>query len=198
MIHVLTREREICMYTNTIYAYRRAISVCGLLALICMLAACGGDAFATPTAQQLISNAQTAIKKVKSYHFNLAVDNPATTGMLVIKSADGDVLVPDKLQAKASVLILGNVAEIQLITIGGKQYITDPITGSWILTSGLIDPRALSDPQTGMSSILSNVQNPGPPTDSTVDGTPCWSVNGQLAAKYLTGIVGGTASDSTI
>src|ERR1700730_12691497 len=99
MIHVLAREREICMYTNTIYAYRRAISVCCLLALICVLAACGGNTIVTPTAPQLISNAQAAIQKVKSYLFKLAVANPATTGTLVIKSADGDVLVPDKLQA---------------------------------------------------------------------------------------------------
>src|SRR6266849_1661348 len=99
-----------------------------LLTTIFLLTACGGTA---PTAQQLITNAQAAIQKVTSYHFNLVVDNPGTGGVLTIKSADGDILVPDKLQAKASAIVLGNVVQVQLITIAGKQYITDPITGKW-------------------------------------------------------------------
>ena len=186
------------MHTTMLYTYKRVVAGCYLLALICILAACGGNAANTPTAQQLISAAQTAIQKVKSYHFNLAVDNPGTTGNLVIKSADGDILVPDKLQAKGNVLLLGNVAQVQLITIGDKQYVTDPITGNWILTTGLIDPRALSDPQTGIAGVMGNIQNPSAPADSNVDGTPCWSIKGQLAAKYLAGIVGGTATNTTI
>jgi len=100
----------------------------GLLVLILLLTACGGGSGA-PDAQQLIKRAQDAIKKVTAYHFNLVVDNPGTGGTLVIKMADGDVLVPDKLQAKAKVLVFGSVIDEQIITIGDKQYLTDPITG---------------------------------------------------------------------
>ncbi len=166
-----------------------------LLALVLLLTACsgGGPSGNAPSAQQLIKNAQAAIQKVKSYHFNLKVDNPGTGGVLVIKSADGDILVPDKLKANANVLVVGNVVQVQLITIDSNQYVTDPITGSWTKTSGLLDPRTLSNSNTGVASILGHIQNPTTPTDANVGGTPCWSIDGTLDAQYLASITGGGA-----
>ncbi len=168
-----------------------------LLALLLLTTACGGSSSNVPDAQQLISQAQTAIQQVKSYHFNLTVDNPGTVGALIIKTADGDVLVPDKLQAKANVLVVGNVVQVQIITIGDKQYMTNPITNQWMNTSGLLDPRTLSDSKTGVAAILSHIENPSTPADANVDGTSCWSIDGKLDAQYLAGITGGGAPAGT-
>src|SRR5947207_13478314 len=96
------------------------ISLPGLLACMLALTACGGSASNTPDAHTLITQAQAAIQKVTSYHFNLSVDNPGTGGTLIIKTADGDILVPDKLKANANILILGNVVQVKLITIGAN------------------------------------------------------------------------------
>ncbi|TMC36583.1 MAG: LppX_LprAFG lipoprotein, partial [Chloroflexi bacterium] len=97
------------------------------LAGILTLTACGGSSGpTTPDAHTLITRAPAAIQKVTSYHFNLAVDNPGTGATLVIKTADGDILVPDKLKASANVLVIGNVVQVKIITIGPNQYITDP------------------------------------------------------------------------
>ena len=173
-------------------------AILGLLALVLTLAACGGSSNNVPDTHQLITQAQAAIQKVQSYHFNLAVDNPGTGGVLTIKTADGDVVVPDKLKANANVLVLGNVVQVQLITIADQQYVTDPITNRWTRTSGLLDPRTLSDPGTGVAAILSHIQNPSTPSDANVDGTPCWSIDGTLDAKYLAGMTGGGAPSGTM
>ena len=166
--------------------------------LLLMLAACGGSSSNAPNAATLIKQAQAAIQKVTSYHFNLAVDNPGTGGTLIIKTADGDILVPDKLKANANVLILGNVVQVQLITIGSNQYVTDPITNQWQRTTGLLDPRTLSNSSTGVAAILGHIQNPSSPSDANVDGTPCWSIDGTLDAKYLAAITGGGAPAGSI
>ncbi len=171
----------------------RLTGVFSSLMLALFLVACSSSNNTMPTAQQLISNAQTAIQKVSSYHFNLNVDNPGTGGALIVKSANGDVLVPDKLKATAKALILGNVVQVQLVSIGDKQYVTDPITSQWGPTRGLLDPRTLSDSKTGVASILGHIQNPSTPTDDSVDGTSCWKINGKLDAQYLAGITGGGA-----
>ncbi len=169
------------------------ISLPGLLACMLALTACGGSAATTPDAHTLITQAQAAIQKVTSYHFNLTVDNPGTAGALIVKTADGDILVPDKLQANANALLFNNVVQVKIIAIGADQYITDPITNAWHKTSGLLDPRTLSDSKTGVAAILGNIQNPSTPTTSSVDGMPCWSINGTLDAKYLVAISGGGA-----
>ncbi len=163
-----------------------------LLSFACILAACGGDtAASTPTAPQLIKNAQTALQKVTAYHFNLAAEGAGAGGFLVVKSADGDTIVPDKLQADADAVVLGNIVKVKIISLADKQYVTDPISGKWQPTTGLLDPRTLSDSKTGIIAILGLIQNPSTPTDSNVDGKPCWNINGQLNAKDIQGITGG-------
>jgi hypothetical protein len=161
-----------------------------LLTALALLAACGGSSSA-PDAHQLIKDAQTAFQKVTSYHFNLTAENAGAGGFVAIKGADGDTLVPDKLQANANALVLGNVVQVKIIAIGSKQYVTDPISGKWTTASNLLDPRTLSDSNTGVIAILGEVQNPSTPQDSTSNGRPCWSIDGKLDAKYLAGITGG-------
>src|SRR5207237_8460597 len=69
-------------------------AILSLLALVLTLAACGGSSNNVPDTHQLITQAQAAIQKVQSYHFNLAVDNPGTGAALIIKTADAEAQVP--------------------------------------------------------------------------------------------------------
>ena len=164
-----------------------------LLGLMLLLAACGGTP--PPDAHQLIKDAQAAIQRVTSYHFKLVTDNPGTGGTLPITSADGDILVPDKLKANANALLLGNSVQVQIIAIGNQQYIF--LLGTWQTTTGLLDPRTLSDPQKGVAAILGHIQNPSTPSDSSVGGRSCWNINGKLDPLYLAGITGGGAPAGT-
>ncbi|HEY0752760.1 MAG TPA: LppX_LprAFG lipoprotein [Ktedonobacteraceae bacterium] len=170
---------------------------CATLVLLLLLIGCGGGSSSTaPDAKQLIRSAQTAIQKVSSYHFNLKAQNLGNGGQLPIQNADGDIVVPDKLQATASVIFNGATVQAQFIAVGDKQYLN--IFGGWQPTSGLLDPRAISDPQRGVAGILGQLQNPSAPTDSSSDGTPCWSINGKLEASNLASITGGGAPTGTL
>lgn len=170
-----------------------------LILLTFIFTACGGNSSSAPSAQQLIKNAQAAFSKVSAYHFNLVADNAGAGGFLVVKSADGDTVVPDKLQANADALVLGNVVKVKIISLADKQYVTDPISGKWQSTSGLLDPRTLSNSKTGIVAILGLIENPSTPTDSSIDSKPCWNINGKLNAKDIQGITGGgTPSNSKV
>jgi LppX_LprAFG lipoprotein len=160
--------------------------------LIFLLAACGGSSSTPPPdANQLIKDAQTAIQGVTSYHFKLVADKPGTGAKLPIISAEGDIIVPDKLKANANALFVGNTVQVQIIAISNQQYIF--LFGAWQATTGLLNPRTLSDPQTGVATILGHIQDPSTPSDSTVGGRPCWNINGKLDPTYLAGITGGGA-----
>lgn len=159
---------------------------------ILLLASCGGSSGTpAPDAKQLIKEAQAAIQQVTSYHFKLVSTDPGTEAKLPVISAEGDIVVPDKLQANANALFAGNNVQVQIIAIGDQQYIL--LFGAWQETTGLLDPRTLSDPQKGVAAILGQIQNPGTPSDSSVGGRPCWNINGKLDPVYLAGITGGGA-----
>ena len=177
----------------SVYQIKCDSQLAGLLFLLMLLlAACGNSGSSpTPDANQLIKDAQAAIQRVTSYHFKLVTANVGTEAKLPIVNAEGDIVVPDKLKANANALFLGNLVQVQIIAIGNQQYIL--LFGAWQATTGLLDPRTLSDPQKGVASILGHIQNPSTPTDSTVGGRPCWQINGKLDPIYLAGITGGGA-----
>jgi hypothetical protein len=179
------------------------LSLSAMLTLIFLLAACGDNTSGTPSAQELIQKSQQAIQKVKSYHFTLDTENPGQNGTISVKSADGDILVPDKLQAKAGATISGFSVSTEVIAIGADQYLKNPLTNKWEKTDNLIDPRLITSSDTGIAALLGSIQNPSTPQDSSVDGTACWSISGKIDTKYIGSITGmsglsGQTVDTTV
>ena len=165
-----------------------------LLTVFFLLTACNENTD-IPDSRQLLNQARDAMKQVNSYHFTLTTDHAGTAiGTDVqIQKADGDVLAPDKIQAKGLINLQGFTAQLSIVAIGDQQYYTDPITGRWRPTSSVVDPRKFADPQAGVGALLGNIQQPNKATDSTVDGQNCWSITGQLSTQYIAGIIGTSA-----
>jgi len=153
-----------------------------------------------PTAQQVLTSIQKNFRQVSSFHVTMKVDNLGTSSgsQIQIRSADGDVIMPDKVKAQANVLFSGQPVTIKLISIGNVQYITDPITGQWRVVKGVLNASTLTNPDTGIISLSSKLQNVTGPTDDTVNGIPCWRVNGSLDAKYLAFLTGGGVPTGTM
>src|SRR5438876_6883415 len=150
---------------------KRSLS-CAVLCMACMLLISGCslpwrhhnvNASSTnipkPTTQQLLAALQKNFRAVSSFHVVLQVQNPgpATADKIQIHSADGDVLMPDKVKAQASVVLSGQSVTVNLISAGNNEYITDPITGQWRVIKGVLDPRTLTNPNTGLISLISKI-----------------------------------------
>ncbi len=155
---------------------------------------------AKPTAQQIISTMQKNFRSVTAFHVTMKVDNlgNAPDGSIQIRSADGDVLMPDRVKAQANVLLSGQVVTINLVSIGSTQYITDPITGQWRVVKGVLNASTLTNPDTGILSLAGKLTNLSTPKQDTVNGVPCWRVNGQLPASALTFLTGGGVPAGTM
>ena len=153
-----------------------------------------------PTAQQVLSAIQKNFRQVSSFHVTMKVDNLGTSSgsQIQIRSADGDVIMPDKVKAQANVLFSGQPVTVKLISIGTVQYLTDPITGQWRVVKGVLNASTLTNPDTGLISLSSKLQNVTGPTDDMVNGVPCWRVNGSLDAKYLAFLTGGGVPAGTM
>lgn len=146
-----------------------------------------------PTAQKLLKTVQKNFRSVTAFHVVMKVENLGTApdGAIQIRSADGDVLMPDKVKASANVLLSGQVVGVELVSIGDTQYITDPITGQWRVVKGVLNASTLTDPNTGIVSLASKLTSLSAPVDDVVNGIPCWRITGQLDAQTLAFLTGG-------
>ena len=153
-----------------------------------------------PTTKQLLTTMTKNFRSVSAFHVVMSVNNPgtATSSQIQIRSANGDVVMPDKVKAQATVILSGQSVTVNLISVGDNQFITDPITGQWRVIKGVLDPRTLTNPDTGILSLVNKVQNVSQPTADAVNGTQCWRITGQLDAKYLAFFTGGGVPAGTM
>ncbi len=153
-----------------------------------------------PTVQQLLNTLQKNFRSVTTFHVTLKVDNLGTTSgnQIQIRTADGDVIMPDKVKAQANVLFSGQPVTVKLISIGDIQYLTDPITGQWRVVKGVLNASTLTNPDTGVISLASRMRQVTGPTDDAINGTPCWRVKGLMDAKYLAFFTGGGVPANTM
>ncbi len=153
-----------------------------------------------PTTTQLLTSLQKSFRLANSFHVTMDVQNPGpvTQDQIQIRTANGDVSMPDKVKAQATVLMSGQSLTVNLISVGDNQFITDPVTGQWRVIKGILDPRTLTNPNTGIISVVSKVQNVSQPSSALVDGNPCWQITGQLDAKDLAFFTGGGVPAGTM
>ncbi len=153
-----------------------------------------------PTTKQLLANMQKSFRSVTAFHVVMQTQNAgkAGQGQIQIRSAEGDVVMPDKVKAQATVILSGQAVTVKLVSIGDTQFITDPITGQWRVVKGVLDPRTLTNPDTGIISLVNKLQNVSQPGDDVVNNVPCWRITGQLDAKYLAFLTGGGVPAGTM
>ncbi len=83
-----------------------------------------------PAAQQVLSAIQKNFRSVTTFHVTMKVENlgKASASQIQIRSADGDVIMPDKVKAQANVLFSGEPdPDTGIISLAHKlQKLTSP------------------------------------------------------------------------
>jgi hypothetical protein len=153
-----------------------------------------------PTTQQLLASLQKNFRTVTAFHIVMSVANPGTVSanQVQIRAANGDIVMPDKVKAQATIILSGSSITVNVISIGSTQFITDPITGQWRVVKGVLDATTLTNPNSGILSLVNKVQNVSQPISDSVNNTPCWSITGQLNAKYIAFFTGGGVPAGTM
>jgi len=162
---------------------RRAAWGSLLLGLL-VLAACGETT--APPASEIIGKSATAMRGVQSLSFTLdtsKLDNYPKSLFLV--SAQGQVARPDKFHAKAKALLAGVAIQIEVVSVGDKQYMTDPASGRWQAMPPSFNVLAAFDPNKGIADILANAKEVTNDGTETVDGTACYRLKAVLAPESL-------------
>lgn len=170
------------------------------------VAACGGGDAATATPppglspRDVLDSSAAAMAEVSSFRYsleNFGGETPLTAG-LSMRSARGVMAQPDQLTAQISASFSGFRVEVNVISVGQRTYMTNPITGGWQTFDTGLSPVAFFDPVKGVNLILQGMIQPSIGEPSEVDGAPAVRIVGQLPAEAVQFIAGSFAEGSVL
>ena len=143
------------------------------------------------TAEEVLEQSAERIGDVESFHFVLTHEN-GTTPLplnLALESAEGDIVVPDRMQAEADAEALGIDVTVEVIGIEGRTWVTNPFTRQW---QELADTniRDFADPAALVSGILPAIQNPELEDGGSMDGVETHRINGTVDSASIQDALG--------
>jgi hypothetical protein len=175
-----------------------------VMTLLVLLVACTTEPTAVPTAtpqpEVVAERAVVAFREIATLHFTLEQSGAPImvdpSGAIAFRSAEGDFVAPDRLQATIKVAAGTVISEIRIVTIGDEGWMTNLFTGRWepLPTGWELDPAALFEPETGIPDLLTkeleDVELAGP---MVVEGLPdvAWRLSGRAGAGQLDAMSGG-------
>ncbi len=171
-----------------------ALVVCLIVAALVM-AGCGqsNPSEKQLTAAEIVQRSADEMAKLTAFHFKLTVDNgvmPLVPGMSAT-SIEGDAAAPDRLQLVAKARFGNTPVELQLRTIGPKQYLTSPLTRQWQDVSGSLVTPVLLAPDRGVGATIRKIERPELIGKETLDGVESYHLKGAVPAAALADLIGG-------
>lgn len=146
----------------------------------------GGDKGAATDVAKLLDDAQAATAKLRSFHFKLSHENGTTPIILNLglDSAEGDYVVPDGLQAKVKAKQGPIGVSVDVISLGGRTWITNPFTGRWQSLSD-VTLADFADPGKLVTVLLENLSDARIDKQTEIDGAQTYEVHGSVDAGEL-------------
>ena len=171
-----------------------------MVAAFTLLAAAGcGGAGEKTSAETLVRGSADATGALKSFHFTLDVQNVPRSGAgLQLTSAEGDVVVPDRAQADIGGTFAGVPITTQVVAIGEKVWLKNPLSGEWQSIDVNTTPIALLDPSKGVLAVMEGISEPTDEGTEEIDGVTLRKVSGTASAVDVAPLVAVSPSDREV
>lgn len=160
-----------------------------------LLAGCGGEKEEELSVGEIVARSTQKTSALKSFHFVLTVENapPAAQG-LNLTFAEGDLVVPDRLQARVMGTLSGIALESELIVVGDQYFLKDPFREEWRKLKAGANPVAFFDPAKGVLAIIGGATDLEKAGSGEVGGANSYRLRGKVRASDLTSILGNPPS----
>lgn len=177
--------------------FRTLSTAVAVVAALMLLAAagCGGSGEKT-SADTVLREAADATGALKSFHFTLDVQNVPRSGTgLQLTSAEGDVVVPDRARADVGGAFAGVSITTQVVAIGEKVWLKNPLSNEWEPIDVNTTPIALLDPSKGVLAVMEGVSEPTDEGTEEIDGVTLRKVSGTASAADVAPLVATSPSE---
>lgn len=168
-------------------------------AALLLTSGCGGGEDGGVSAEDIVRTSTEATGAVRTFHFTLDVENvPSTAVGLQLTGAEGDVVVPDRASADVTGTFAGTTIATQIVAIGEKVWLKNPLSGTWQSIDVSATPVALLDPAQGVLGVMQRVEDPADAGAEDVGGVTLRKVTGTAAASDVAPLVGVSPSDRQV
>jgi lipoprotein LprG len=167
----------------------------GLVAIVYV--ACGGGggtstpSGTTPPASSVLPAAIQAFDSLQTFHFTLTHENgttPIPNGLQLV-SADGDVVVPDRMHAAIEAKVGNQTVKVGVIGVGNEGWMTNPFNRQWQPLPSGTTIKDIFDPTQGIKAIVGSLQNAQVVGQEKVGGVQTWRVKGTIQSDVLASAV---------
>jgi hypothetical protein len=130
-------------------------------------------------------------------HSNGGTDLGGDIG-IVFEEISGTVARPDKMRVQMLGKVRGLAVDLEVISVGGETYVSNPLTGTWSSVGASINPFAFFDPQGGIVNIMATVEGAVYLGDGTLEGEPVHIISGSISAQLLSSFLGEAVGTGTL
>ncbi|MGD0765931.1 MAG: LppX_LprAFG lipoprotein [Dehalococcoidia bacterium] len=172
---------------------KRKIALClALLApLVMALTACGGgkktETGPLPAAADVLSQATQAFDTMTTFHFLLEHENgtsPIPAGLQIV-TAEGDVIVPDRLYAKLDARAGTQPVRVEVIGVGDDGWLTNPFTRQWQPLPSGTTIKDIFNPTEGIKAAIGSLQDAQVTGAEEVGGVQTYHLTGTVTSDVL-------------
>jgi hypothetical protein len=172
---------------------RWATGLLPLLVLPVLLAvACGGGGGGNggaelPAAEDVLARLVARVDELRTFHFRLEHENgtsPIPLG-LELETAEGDVIVPDRMSAEIRAKANGAGARLNVIGVGDEGWITNPFSREWQPLPEGTNIRDVFDPAAGIKAIVGALTNVAVVKEEKIDGVSTFLIEGEVDSGVL-------------
>ena len=167
---------------------KRVVLLSSLMAVL-VASGCGDEPVSVDPAE-IIKKASAAVQAPQTFHFLLETQKLGKPAGIWLTKAEGDVMKPDKMVGKMSVLYSGLPLAADVVVDGKSQYWTDPLNKRWMVMPGDFNVAQLFDPAKGVSDILTNLKSPQSDGSEKVGNADTFRLKGAVPPDALRAISG--------
>jgi lipoprotein LprG len=158
-----------------------------LLAVACGGGGGGGEGGPLPAADDVLAGLVARVDALKTFHFRLEHENgtsPIPLG-LDLETAEGDVVVPDRMSAEIGAKANGAVVQVKVIGVGDKGWITNPFSREWQPLPEGTNIKDVFDPAAGVKAVVGALTNAKVVKEEKVAGVSTYLVEGEVDSGVL-------------
>jgi hypothetical protein len=163
-------------------------AIAGLVLALVVLGCGGGKKAPAPPPRVIVTRDVERTAALRSLHFVFKVEHaPSGAPGLTLTFAEGDLRVPDRLRARINGTFARTPIQSEIIIIGERSFLQDPLTKTWRPFAAAPNPGVLVK---GVPAVIRSARGLRNTGSEKVGDADCYRLSGVVRSDVVAPLVG--------